>query len=577
LTSANPVDPDRYVGTVTQVTATHVHINLPNAMRGREHRGTSLGAVGDFIFVDCERSLVLGRIVETRLPDSERLTVEPKVGASNPVNPIGRVQLLAAIDQRSGVLKRGLVQFPQIGDSVYLAESRLLANLIRTAVSDTGDLTISIGRIDAADGVDICLPPDSLFGRHCGVFGATGGGKSWTVATLVEQVKAAGGRAIVLDPTGEFADMSCVNDVFTFAEPLGSEKLVHFPYRFMTEDDLFSLFRPSGQSQGPKLREAIRSLKLVRQIGATPPPAVIVTDGLLLKRKASRAAYSQVLREHAAPLHLPGCDFDISRLSLQVRQECIRMVGEVGCFGDIDQQTLAFCETLMARIDLLTISQELSCVFGRGGTSLVDELRSFLVDDTRDVAVISLKAVRFEHNTREILLNVIGRFLLGEARENAFRTAPLVVFLDEAHQFLGRTIGDEYASVRLDAFGLIAKEGRKYGLTCVLATQRPRDVPADVLSQLGTLIVHRLTNDQDRETVERACGDLDQGAAQFVPMLAPGEAIVIGPEFPAPVPVFIRRPISSPDSKGPQFQKAWTDRRKRIATAAMQQHRPPRQ
>jgi DNA helicase HerA-like ATPase len=140
--------------------------------------------------------------------------------------------------------------------------------------------------------------------------------------------------------------------------------------------------------------------------------------------------------------------------------------------------------------------------------------------------------------------------------------------LDEAHQFLGRSVGDEYSSVKLDSFGIIAKEGRKYGLTCVLATQRPRDVPQDVLSQLGTLIVHRLTNDQDRETVERACGDLDRGAAQFVPMLAPGEAIVIGPELPAPVPVFIRRPVSPPDSKGPQFQKAWTERRQRVADAA---------
>ena len=80
--------------------------------------------------------------------------------------------------------------------------------------------------------------------------------------------------------------------------------------------------------------------------------------------------------------------------------------------------------------------------------------------------------------------------------------------------------------------------------------------------------VHRLTNDQDRETVERACGNLDRGAAQFVPMLAPGEAIVIGPELPAPVPVFIRRPVSPPDSKGPQFQKAWTERRQRVADAA---------
>jgi hypothetical protein len=206
-------------------------------------------------------------------------------------------------------------------------------------------------------------------------------------------------------------------------------------------------------------------------------------------------------------------------------------------------------------------SKELECIFERKGTSLVAELDAFFADDSRDIAVISFKDVRFEHNTREILLNIIGRFLLGAARAGTFRDDPLVVFLDEAHQFLGRTIGDDYASVRLDSFGLIAKEGRKYGLTCVLATQRPRDVPADVLSQLGTLFVHRLTNDQDRETVERACGDLDRGAAQFIPMLSPGEAVIIGPDLPAPVPMFIHPPSHPPDSKGPGFQAFWTKRK----------------
>lgn len=558
---ANPVESDRYVGTVTQVTASYVYMNLPNAALGREQRGTSRGAVGDFVFVDCERSYVLGRIVETRLPDGERLTVEPAIGSDGAVNPIGRVQLLAAVEQQSNKLKRGVVQFPRIGDGVYLAETRLLATLIRNAVAGAEDLTLSIGRIDAADGVDVCLPPDKLFGRHCGVFGATGGGKSWTVATLVEQLKLAGGKAVVLDPTGEFADMACVDSVYTFAEPEGDQVLAHFPYQHMTEDDVFSLFRPSGQSQGPKLREAIRSLKLVTALGGNVPQGVTIHDGLIVKVAKPRAPFQNAVRANAVQLHAAGCAFDIQRLAEQIKQECVQAIGQPNYYGNIDNSTLAYCETLIARINTLIASQELQCVFGEEGVSLVDHLRAFFADENRDVAVVSFKEVRFEHSTREILLNVIGRFLLAEARQGTFRTAPMVVFLDEAHQFLGRTVGDEYASVKLDAFGIIAKEGRKYGLTCVLATQRPRDVPADVLSQLGTLIVHRLTNDQDRETVERACGDLDRGAAQFVPMLAPGEAVVIGPELPAPVPIFVHRPVSPPDSRGPAFQSSWVKRR----------------
>ena len=71
------------------------------------------------------------------------------------------------------------------------------------------------------------------------------------------------------------------------------------------------------------------------------------------------------------------------------------------------------------------------------------------------------------------------RLLLDEARKGAFRCRPTVVVLDEAHQFLGKSVGDDGNTFALDAFDLIAKEGRKYGLTLCLATQRPRPISID--------------------------------------------------------------------------------------------------
>jgi DNA helicase HerA-like ATPase len=561
MRTPSPIDPDRYLGTVTQVTAAQVMVNLPLATARPERRGLAMGAVGDFVFVDCERVKLLGRIVETKIPDGERLTVEPRLGKTVDPDPIGRIQLLAAVEQGSNHLVRGLPEFPRIGDGVFLAEPSMLATLIRNAVAKDGELVMSIGRIDAAAGVDVCLPPEKIFGRHCGIFGATGGGKSWTLATLVQQLKKAGGRAVLLDPTGEFADLGA-DDVFVFEAPLPGQKLVHFPYRQISEDDLFSLFRPSGQSQGPRLREAVKSLKLVEAFAGRPVANVVVRNGVIEKANQSRVAFLQAAAQHAQTIHATGCNFDIMNLGEQVKSECVWPSTNINAnnFGGPDN-SIGHCETLVARISTLLHTRELQCLFQTNGTSIVDELKAFFADDTRDLAIISFKDVRFEHNTREILLNIIGRYLLNLARGGHFSEQPLVVFLDEAHQFLGRSIGDEYASVKLDSFGLIAKEGRKYGLTCVLATQRPRDIPQDVLSQLGTLFVHRLTNDQDRETVERACGDLDRGAAQFIPMLAPGEAVVIGPDLPAAVPLFIHPPAVPPNSHGPGFQKFWSKRK----------------
>ena len=564
-TRVSLVDPDRYLGTTTLVSASQIQANMPYATAEPGRRSLARGVVGDFVFVDCELVKLLGRIIEVHIPDSERLSIEPKLGNKPAPHPVGKIQLLASVDQRTNKLTHGLSDHPRIGDSVYVATSDLLGDLFSNALSENDDLTIPIGQLNAGSNSNLRLPPERLFGRHCGIFGATGGGKSWTLASITDEIKQAGGKAILFDPTGEFANLPSISKHYAFDSDETGATQIHFPYRKATEDDLFALFRPGGQSQGPKLREAIRSLKLVEALKGTPQSDIKILKGGIVKKKfESRTNFYKKLDNYRAEVQNPQCNFEIASLATQLTQECVWGTdrGKPGHFGGDDQQALSHCESLSSRIRTLISSTELSGLFGSAGPSLAQIIDDFIANDDDDIIRISFKNVRFDHNTREILMNVIGRYILGRARENIFKTRPMIAILDEAHQFLGRTIGDEYVSVRLEAFGLIAKEGRKYGLTCVLATQRPRDVPADVLSQLGTFIVHRLTNGEDRLAIERACGDLDRNAAIFVPSLAPGEAIVIGPGLPAPVPVQIKTPAAPPDSKGPDYKKYWMARRK---------------
>lgn len=556
------IAPERYLGSITQVTASTVTVNMPFAAVNPERRSISRGVVGEFVFVDCETVKLLGRIIEIRIPDNERLSIEPALGKEHVTNPVGRVQLLASIDSFSQKIVRGLRVYPRIGDSVYVANSVTLGELFSNAMHSVTDLTILIGNLDAGSTAAIRLRPEQMFGRHCGIFGATGGGKSWTVASIISEIKSSGGKAILFDPTGEFSNNSDISKhyAFDYGEPEAIR--VHFPYRNATEDDLFAIFRPAGLSQGPKLREAIRSLKLVEAIGENSHTLNIFEDRIISKKNFPRKAFYEEASNYKAALHNPLCRFNIMDLPEQLLAECVHSVGRPNAsqFGDLDQQAQSYCESLVARIRVLLHSSELNCLFGGDGLSLTNILDDFVDNQEDDVIRISFKGVRFEHHTREILMNIIGRYLLGRARDDIYRDKPLITILDEAHQFMGRSIGDEYASVRLESFGLIAKEGRKYGLTCVLATQRPRDIPADVLSQLGTFIVHRLTNEEDRQAIEKACGDLDRNAALFIPSLAPGEAIIIGPGLPVPVPVKISQPASAPNSSGPNYSKYWEER-----------------
>jgi DNA helicase HerA-like ATPase len=183
---ANPslVDPDQYIGTITFANASLVQANLPQATARPERRGLARGAVGDFVFIDCETYKLLGRIVEVRIPDVERLSLEPSLGEQPTPNPIGRIQLLATVEQTTQKLNRGVKIYPRIGDGVFLARQELFAQLVANTTNSPEDVTLDLGTLDAAGGVSVKVSAEKLFGRHCGILGATGGGKSWTLTSL---------------------------------------------------------------------------------------------------------------------------------------------------------------------------------------------------------------------------------------------------------------------------------------------------------------------------------------------------------------------------------------------------------
>jgi DNA helicase HerA-like ATPase len=587
---ASLIDPSKRIGTVTRVTASAIELTLPNALAALGRRGLAKGSVGDFVFVDCDRAAILGRVTEVGVPDRQHNALEHQIETDPSVEPQGRVQLLATVSKTTRKVTRGINTQPRVGDGVYLAEGGALSTSIKDALEGDvnragGRLLVELGHLSGLDDAVLSIPPEKLFGRHCGVFGATGGGKSWTVSRLVNEVVRIGGKCILFDPTGEFKGKIANAVQYAFSEAGGEDQpLARFPSENLSELDLHALLTPTGQSQGPALRSATKSLRMSRVLladaerfpveendgrqsvlirrGGNPVGHVVVEEqGTIEKANQSRLAYGQAELVLADELAVETCQFDFRALSRQVRNECVRPVhnDDATRFGQLDTNAVGYCNSLIIRIETFLTSPELACLFSDDGLDICEEIKRFLADPDARAMVLSFEKVSFKHNTRELLLNALGRYLLGLARRGRFRENPLVCCLDEAHQFIGRSVGDEFNRVVLDAFGLIAKEGRKYGLTAVIATQRPRDVPQDVLSQLGTLFVHRLTNDRDRETIERACGDLDRSAAAFIPSLSQGEAIIVGPDLPAPLPIMVRKPEKGlqPESHGPKYQKYW--------------------
>ena len=556
------------VGVISSIFAQMVRVNLVYAgeVSGTYIEGSRYGKgeVGEILLIEGQQSIVLGRLIEVRLPERERGEVSGESQGNKKVDAIGTIQLLGTIDASSFRVDSGIKTYPRLGDRVYSAPLdfiSLIPELINRSIDDNSENRIGIvlGNISGGSTSIVTVEPDKLFGRHCAILGATGGGKSWTTAKILEECATYNNsKTIILDATSEYRSFNSEHcSHYHLGLPInkanGSLEFRIPPTDFM-ESDFIAMFDPSGKVQGPKLKEAIKSLRLV-SIDPT-----IATNGILRKIKQPKTDYRRSMNtgDNSKLVDNPSQPFDVTKLIPQIVQECCFDNGDES-WGAAATQDLSYCSSLLTRIQAVTYASSLKAVFhgDAGVATLGDILQNFLSSNKR-VLRLCLSDVSYEFFAREILANVIGRKPLTLARLEQFRQKPLLVIVDEAHNFLGKRVGSEDHSVKLDAFEMIAKEGRKYGLNICLTTQRPRDITEGVLSQIGTLLVHRLTNDRDRDVVERACGEIDKSAASFLPSLKQGEVALVGVDFPIPMTIQIAQPIYPPESDSPGYRKVWT-------------------
>lgn len=553
--------PELFLGVTSSITARTVSVNLSEAGQpsGSHFAGGRYGRgeVGEFVLIEGQQSLLLGRISEVSVREPERRSIHRDFAGNASLDALGTIQLLGCVAMDDLRVVAGIDAYPRLGDRIYAAPHKFIALLPQLMEQDADDrlpVTLSLGTVDAAHESTVSIKPERLFGRHCAILGSTGGGKSWTTARIIEECIQYNSKMILLDATGEYRDFEGANIILChLGQPVAKANnsiACLLPPSSFSESDFVAMFEPSGKVQGPKLRAAIQSLRL-----AVLAPA-LAADGLIIKANKDKAGFNSAMVTHAAQVNNPRGKFDVLKLPQQIVNECVFDYGEPRWKGP-NEAEVGYCASLLTRINGALTSPAFECVFQGGGLPPLTEKIDGFINGVERLLRIDLSGIAFEFNAREIIANVIGRHLLNNARARKYQDKPAVVLLDEAHNFLGRHIGSEDYAAKLDAFELIAKEGRKYGLNICLATQRPRDITEGVLSQMGTLVVHRLTNDRDREVVERACGEIDLSASAFLPNLRPGEAVIIGTDFPIPLTIQINEPTTKPHSDGPKYQEKW--------------------
>lgn len=578
-----PYSESRFIGFVSMVSPLQTKVHFPSSVLLKKffNADKSYHAItGKYIVIEGTGVGFLGKITEISLPEKERLELTEAKFEKEIFHPTGKIEILLCFDNYKLKAKKGLDQLPPVSAKVYLCSDEFLGSLLTNfGVKDgTKPITIPLARLPDNENHKIEVSSQALFGRHCAVVGTTGGGKSWTIARLIEEVISHNGKAILIDATGEYENLKTYTEVRYLKFNSLEDDSIFFNYKDLRETDLYALFRPTGQAQLPKLQEAMRSLRLIellsKKISKTSNDKFIIDKvnrywheyslhnlTVINKISQSRNPFIKAVKENIEIFN-NDCKFDINALPYQIFNECVRDFGtDNDKFGAEDSTAKGFCQSLVSRIQVTITNDAFKAVFGFDNKSTAkNEFNQVLTDfidskSKKNVLILSVADVSTENKLKEILVNSIGRYLLEKALTENFKDATkksLLLFLDEAHLFLNKKIKDEYSiEVELDAFDRIAKECRKFGLFLVISTQMPRDIPRGVLSQMGTFIVHRLINQQDREAIEFACSDANKSALSFLPILSSGEAMLTGVDFPMPMILKITEPSVKPDSNTP--------------------------
>lgn len=578
----NPFDNRYFLGYVNHVSAQYIKVHFPSSTllnktiaSGEEFNG---GLVGNFVVIEGENHGFIGKISEIDLSEKERLALSEKAFQSSDFHPTAKVEILMSFDYYNSLkAQHSIDTFPNIGSKVYVCSGEFIQQYVSNfGEKDDDTLFFELGKLTSNKDTVIRVSQQALFGRHCAVVGTTGGGKSWTVAKLLEEMVTNDTKAILIDPTGEYStfskgDSNCKVKSVTFGDD------VYFDYKKLTIEDLFFLVKPSDRVQAPKLKDAIDSLKMVeaykKKLGGKQRSKVKdffedkpdEISGLVDKTGKKIIEFERYMAVCGDTVRKNEINIDITKLARQVLKECIRPnFNQPTLYGtQTDDNSYGNCTTLVTRIASLIADDNFNSVFhfsqpdSKDYENITEVIDKFIEPSNKKrVLRISFEKLGFEFQAREILANAIGKYLLSKSRNKEFKENPIVLFIDEAHQFLNNKVVDDYfASQSLSAFDQIAKESRKYGLFLCLATQMPRDIPIGTLSQMGTFIVHRLINYSDKEAIRQACASASAEILSFLPVLGEGEAILSGVDFSMPVTIKIDKPTTPPDSNTPKFKR----------------------
>ncbi len=486
--------------------------------------GSDMAQIGALVKIRTPRSITFGVVgaLEIREPSSPPRMSDTRVIE---IDLFGEALEIAGDDDEF-LFQRGISVYPSLGQAIYPTTSNDLARIYaRPDVSN-----VRIGTLHQDHSLPSYVITDELLGKHLAILGTTGSGKSCSVALILRSVLEAhqNGHVVLLDPHSEYA--SAFSDMAEIVSP----ETLQLPYWLLNGEEVVEVWctrdGPSRDAEAAILKDAILTAKKVYFGGSDEDSKFLTVDTPVPYRLSTLL---QAIDE--AMGHLDKPENTGPFLRIRARVEALRA----------DRRFGFMFTGLSVRDNLAEVLSRILRMPVRGKPVTVVDL-SGVPSEIIDVVV-------------SMLCRLIFDFALWSERS---KSIPIMLVCEESHRYIPRDPKMGFGPTR-QSIARIAKEGRKYGLSLCLVSQRPSELSESILSQCNTLFALRMSNVTDQEFVQRALPDSAAGLLSALPALRTQEAVVVGEGVTLPMRIRFDDLDQDklPRSATARFSTAWAEDR----------------
>lgn len=403
------------------------------------------------------------------------------------------------------------------------------------------------------EGIKVPVNGNKFFNKHIAIIGSTGSGKSHTVAKIIQSA--------INGKSGEFAGL---NNSHVVIFDIHSEYYTAFPHANYISID--NLILPYWLLNSEELQE------LFIETEANDHNQRSLFKDAVVESKKNHYEGDKIIKER---IHFDSpYFFDIDEVLTKAKNENTRMISN-GTDAKGNPKTRqgplhGQLTNFINRMEVKLHDKRLEFLLGdkAKAISFQDTLKQFLGygDSKSNVTIIDLSGIPFE--VLSISVSLISRILFEygyyykkvlESKEVQYNNdIPLLLVYEEAHKYVPNSDMVKYRASR-DSIERIAKEGRKYGVSLLLASQRPSEISDTIFAQCSNYVAMRLTNPNDQACVKKLLPDTLGDLINKLPSLKAGEGLLIGDAVVLPSVVKIERCEPVPSSNDIPYWDLWKE------------------